>query len=195
MPKKSRKAPVKYVPHARYGSTPQSSGVKIPEAEIRKGFWRLRREIIFPETVLVAETQRQNFAVFPRKYYVDVLKSCNNCRRAFIFFAREQKYWFETLYFFVDADCVLCPDCRRKTRTIQRRLRRYSDLFAKKDTTHKELMFLVDDASFLLRHGVLKNLNNIGSVKNRAKKEIPEYDGIAALAEAIDIVRQAQSAA
>ena len=72
-------------------------------------------------------------------------RSRNTCHRPFIFFAKEQRYWFETLRFLVDADCVHCPDCRRESRTVQRRLRRYSDLFAKNEPTRKELMFLVDD--------------------------------------------------
>ena len=178
--------------HPRYGSAPCPSGVKIPEEELRRGFWRLHGDTIFLETALIAQTEKQNFAVFPRKYYVDVLRSCRTCHRPFIFFAKEQRYWFETLRFFVDADCVHCPDCRHESRAVQRRLRRYSDLFAKNGTTRKELMFLVDDAIYLLGHGVLKNLSNIGSVKNRALKEIPEYVGVAALIEAIDAAKIAQ---
>jgi hypothetical protein len=196
MSRKSSKSPTssgQYVPHPRYGTSPSPSGVRIPEAELRCGFWRLRGDTIFPETALIAQTEKQNFAVFPRKYYVDVLRSCRACHRPFIFFAREQRYWFETLRFFVDADCVQCPDCRRESRVVQRRLRRYSDLFAKKETTGKELMFLVDDAAYLLTHGVLKNLGNVGSVKNRAMKAIAEYPGIAVLAEAIKAAKKVQS--
>jgi hypothetical protein len=183
------------VPHPRYGSAPRPSGVRISESELRDGFWRLHGDTLFPETALIAETNKQNFSICPREYYVDVLRSCRTCHRQFIFFAKEQRYWFETLRFFVDADCVHCPDCRRESRTVQRRLRRYSDLFAKNEPTRKELMFLVDDGTYLLAHGVLKNLSNLGSVKNRAMKDIPEYPGIACLAEAIKAARYAQSEA
>jgi hypothetical protein len=165
------------------------------ENALRGGHWRLHGDALFPETALIAETEKQNYALYPRKYYVDVLRSCRTCHRPFIFFAKEQRYWFETLRFFVDADCVYCPDCRRKSRTVQRRLRRYSDLFAKKEPTRKELMFLIDDGIYLLAHGVLKNLSNLGSLKNRAMRDIPEYPGIASLAEAIKAARQAQSEA
>jgi hypothetical protein len=192
----SRKSPTssgQYVSHPRYGSSPLRSGTKIAEHELRRGFWRLRDDTLFPETALVANTVEQNYAVYPRKYYVDVLHSCRTCHRPFIFFAKEQHYWFETLRFFVDADCVHCPDCRRKSRAVQRRLRRYSDLFAKSEATDKELMFLVDDAIYLLEHGVLKNLSNLGSVKNRAMKAISHYPGIALLAEAIETARRARS--
>lgn len=169
--------------------------MRISETDLRRGFWRLRSDTLFSETALLAATDKQNFAIYPRKYYVDVLRSCRTCHRPFIFFAKEQRYWFETLHFFVDADCVHCPDCRRESRTVQRRLRRYSDIFAKSEPTRKELMFLVDDGTYLLAHGVLKNLSNLGSVKNRALKDIPEYAGIACLEAAIKAARLAHSAA
>lgn len=180
------------MPHPRYGSSPRPSGAKIPEDDLRRGYWRLSGETLFPETALIANIDNQNFSIYPRQYYVDVLRSCRTCHRPFIFFASEQRYWFETLRFYVDADCVYCPDCRRVSRTVQRRLRRYSDLFAKSEPTRKELMFLVDDGTYLLAQGVLKNLSNLGLLKNRAMKHIAEYPGVASLADAIKAVRDAQ---
>ena len=56
-------------------------------------------------------------------------------------------------------------------------------------------MFLVDDAVCLLERGVLKNLSNVGSVKNRALKAIPEYPGLQVLSAALKAARQAASAA
>lgn len=147
-------------------------------------------ETIFPETVLPANPERQNYALYPRTYYVDVARTCRTCHRPFLFFAREQRYWFETLGLFVDADCVLCPACRRQSRAIQRRLRRYSDLYAKPAPSRKELMFLVDDAIYLVEHGVLRNLDNVGALKNRAAKAIAEYPGVAALSAVLKAARQ-----
>jgi hypothetical protein len=192
MSPKSPASSGQYVPHPRYGDSSRPSEIKVPESDIRSGFWRLRGDTIFPESVLLAQTEKQNFAIYPRKYYVDVLRCCLTCHRPFIFFAREQRYWFETLRFFVDADCVYCPECRRESRVVQRRLRRYSDLFAKNERTRKELMFLVDDTAYLLARGVLRNLNNAGLVKNRALKDIPEYPGVAVLVEAIKAEKTAQ---
>lgn len=191
--KKSKKLPASLVPHPRYGDVPRPSGVKVPEDDIRRGFWRLGSDTIYPETVLLADTNKQNYAVFPREYYVDALRTCRVCHRPFIFFALEQRYWFETLRFFVDADCVLCPACRRESRAIQRRLRRYSDLFARADASRKELMFMVDDAIYLLERGVLKNLSSVGAAKNRALKTIPEYPPVTALADAIKAAKLTQA--
>lgn len=182
------------VPHPRYGSSPRPSGLKVPEDELRRGFWRLGIDAIFPETAILANTEMQNYSFFPRKYYVDAMRTCRTCQRPFIFSAREQRYWFETLRFYVDADCVHCSECRRASRVLQRRLRRYSDVFAKPRPSRKELMFLVDDAVYLLERAVLKNLSNLGAVKNRALKAIPEYPGVVLLAQAIQAAKKAQAA-
>lgn len=193
MGKRTNKTRPNLVPHPRYGSAPRPSGITIPEAEIRNGYWRLGHDEIYPETVLLADTSRQDFSIYPRRYYVDTLRRCRKCGRDFLFFAREQKYWFETLRFNVDADCVLCPECRRQTQTVRRRLRRYSDLRRKPDITRKELMHLVDDAAFLLTHGVLHDLNVLGQIKNRALREIAEYPGVQQLAQLLEQARAAEA--
>lgn len=185
----------KFVEHPRYGSVPHASGVVVSEEKIREGFWSLRSETMFPESVLVARPEEQNYSVFPRQYYVDVLRECRTCGRSFIFFAKEQRYWFETLKFFVDADCVHCPDCRRESRAVQRRVRRYSDLMKKKSRTQDELEVLVDDATYLFANGALRNVTTLGALKNEAQKAIPGYSGTVALAEALRSTRSANGAA
>ncbi len=114
MGKRTNKTRPKLVPHPRYGSAPRPSGITVPEAEIRNGFWR-------------------------------------------------------------------------------RRLRRYSDLRSKADLTRKELMTLVDDAAFLLMHDVLRDLNPLGQIKNRALREIAEYPGVQQLAELLAKARAAEA--
>jgi hypothetical protein len=193
MGKRTNKTRPELVPHPRYGSAPRPSGISVAEAEIRNGFWGLRHDEIYPETVLVADTSRQSYCIYPRRYYVDILRHCRQCGRDFLFFALEQKYWFETLQFYVDADCVYCPECRRQTQTLRRCLRRYSDLRRKADLTRKELMTLVDDAAFLLTRGVLRDINTLGRIKNRALREIAEYPGVQQLAELLAKTRAAEA--
>jgi hypothetical protein len=182
-PRLYRDLPADIVRHRRYGSAPRPSGLRVPEEEIRKSFWRYRGERLFPETAIAADVSKQPLSIGPRFYYVDMLRECRSCHRPFIFFALEQRYWYETLGFVIDADCVLCPDCRRESQALRRRTRRYSDLVRKQDLTPKELQFLVDDAAFLFTKGVLKNTNPLGHLKNRALKMIPDYPGVQALAQ------------
>ncbi len=45
-----------------------------------------------------------------------MLAVCRTCARTFLFFAREQQYWYEDLHFYIDTDCVHCPTCRGSRR-------------------------------------------------------------------------------
>src|SRR5262249_36698600 len=89
------------------------------------------------------------------------------------------------LCFFIDADCVHCAECRREFRANRRRLSRYSILQSKPSLTFAELESLVDDASYLFARGLLRNLSNLGRLKNQALRMIPEYPGTAILRESI----------
>lgn len=177
------------VHHPRYGAVPSTSGLSVPKDELLHGHWSYQRDTIYSQSVLVADVSKQNYATFPRRYYVDVLRNCRTCNRRFIFFAREQKHWFETLRFYTDADCVHCTDCRRENQTVRRRLRRYSDLMAKATKTQKDFTALVDDATYLVRRGVLRRLDRLGHLKNEASKLIPEYPGTRQLAELLKRTR------
>jgi Probable zinc-ribbon domain len=183
--------PADLVPHPRYGSAPHVSGLTFSEGLIRAGFWRHQREQLFVHSVLVADATKQNYSVFPCEFYVDVLRTCRNCSRPFIFFALEQRHWYETLRFSIDADCVLCSPCRRDARSVRRRLRRYSDLRQKPLRSDRELMFLVDDGAYLIARGVLRNLSTLGQLKNEALKRIPEFRGTSKLVEALTHARAA----
>ena len=173
------------VPHPRYGSLPIASGVNVPEDEIRCGFWGLGEVTIFPETVLIAEPSKQNYAIYPRRYYVDMLRDCRKCGRPFLFFAQEQKYWFEELQFYVDADCVNCSECRARQHDAKMQLARFSAAMKATDLNRKDLMTLIDDAADLLQAGVVSNLSKLGALKNRALRECGEYPGTSRLTQAL----------
>ncbi len=168
------------VPHPRYGGKrerQQRTGLNIAEQVIKQSYWRYGSADIFPQTALRANLNVQRYAVFPRPYYVDILKTCVECGRAFIFYAREQRYWYETLGFYVDVDCVRCVECRRKRHAAKRHMERYAELQSRKSLTCKEMRFLVDDCIFLFQQGKLKNRSHLGQIKNLALKQIPDYSG------------------
>ena len=189
---KSKRSPSNnIVPHPRFGSESLNSGVQgISREAILRSYWGYGTEQIFPESVLMADANKQNYSVFPRQCYVDMLKTCRSCARPFIFFAAEQKHWFEVLGFYVDADCVHCPECRQNRRAAKREVQRYSQLVQIAEPTNLELQELVNIAGHLFAQGTLKNLARLGQLKNRASQHIPDYAGTAALAHAL---QQAQA--
>jgi hypothetical protein len=53
----------------------------------------------------------------PRYFYVDAERRCVQCREPFVFGAREQKHWYETLGFNFASVAIRCPGCRRRRRS------------------------------------------------------------------------------
>lgn len=73
-----------------------------------------------PRGAVRADVHRQNLELFhsvPKYFYVNESKTCVQCGRDFVFDAHEQKYWYETLKFYITARAVRCRDCRRRRRT------------------------------------------------------------------------------
>lgn len=169
--------PDNLAPHVRYGSRPIASGQSVPEATIRFGHWSLSNAVIFPESVVAADIERQNYALYPRRYYVDMLSICRSCGRPFLFFALEQQHWYEELGFYVDANCVTCQPCRHKVHAQQDQLKRFSQAIRDEELSRGELMTLVDDAADLLIAGVLRDRVRLGALKNRALRECAEHPG------------------
>ncbi|MGE8492563.1 MULTISPECIES: zinc-ribbon domain containing protein [Comamonas] len=186
MKKKKHSQSTDFVPHPRYGSAPMPSHVQgVSEEAILQCHWSYKSEEIFPESVLMADTSKQNFSIFPRECYVDMRKTCRSCKRPFIFFAAEQRHWFEVLQFYVDADCVHCPECRVQRMAAKRAFQRYSALTLLAKPTPDELQQLVDASLTLHAQGTLKSRDRLGQLKNAALRLIPDYPGTLALVEAL----------
>lgn len=164
MPKKRKTTSKQYVNHPRYGDRPILSGTQYSSEEVLHAHWQYKIESCFPETAIKADTSKQNYATYPIKLYVDIEKKCIQCDRWFIFFAQEQKYWFETLKFYVDADCVKCIDCRKKEQSIKRLMLDYETLVKNKNRTAKETSNLKNIALELFQLGYITNKHKIDSI-------------------------------
>ena len=52
----------------------------------------------------------------PHYFYVNEQRRCVQCGEEFIFSAKEQKFWYETLKFNFHSQATRCLDCRKKKR-------------------------------------------------------------------------------
>ena len=181
------------VPHPRFAPRADHARIPIAEAEIRRGFWRLRRAVIFPESVIVANVMRQHYAIYPRRYYVDVLENCRECGLPFLFFAREQKFWYEELGFHVEACATLCSACRQRAHARRALLARYAEAVREAKPSGEALLSLVDIVAGLAEAGVLKRVERLGALKNRALRqcgENPRIERLAAVAARLRVAQQ-----
>ncbi len=114
--------------HPRFGNKPIPSGFKYSRDKLDSAHWRYSTLTYFPETAIPADIEKQSFSIYPRSLYVDIEENCEVCKRPFKFFAKEQKYWFETLGFRIDAHCTRCVDCREQDHEIKAMQREYQSL-------------------------------------------------------------------
>ena len=94
--------------------------------------------------------------------------------RNFIFFALEQKHWFEELGFYVDADCVRCTECRANENEVKHRFQRYSNTIGIQDHTNESLEILLSDAVFLWERHLIQNENTIRRLRNLGNRMLSE---------------------
>jgi hypothetical protein len=145
-----------YVDHPRYGRSPRYTGANpgylSPEVslhwnstsyrEIAERYRALTGQTSrfdkwlydptavkrIPGTAITANLARQTAATVPVTHYFDLERKCQDCGTPFIFFAEEQKYWYEELGFGLDSDCVRCVVCRKQQQAITRLIKRYEEL-------------------------------------------------------------------
>ncbi|EIC19410.1 zinc-ribbon domain containing protein [Thiorhodovibrio frisius] len=162
---KRRKQPNRlYVDHPRFGNEPILSGYQYSKEEIERAHWRYSSLEYFPETAIPANMDRQEYSIYPRSLYVDIVEHCEECHRAFIFFAKEQQYWFETLGFWIDAHCTRCCDCRRKDHEIKGMQRKYEALVSNSDRSEAESRELKQVALELYQLGYIHNIEKINRI-------------------------------
>lgn len=95
----------------------KSKGWSIEKATAGKLQWACH-SCLKKAKAIAAEPWVQRFCDHcPYFAYFDVKLRCENCQSAFVFSAKEQQYWYETLKFWVQSRPKQCLDCRRVRRT------------------------------------------------------------------------------
>jgi len=153
-----------YVPHPRFGNKPMNNAGVHSDEKVKQSYWQYSYEKFFRQSAIVADISKQNHSGYPRKLYVDIEKRCITCSRDFIFFAKEQQYWYEVLGFYIDLDCIKCIECRKAEHKIKEKALRYEELIKKKNRTNRELKDLKYVAYDLYEIGYLKNKSKLAQI-------------------------------
>jgi hypothetical protein len=136
-----------FVRHPRYGQRPRITGLN-PESDYATGkvflHWHSPVECRIPNTAIPADLSRQLPATIPVTHYFDLKRQCRDCKKPFIFFAEEQKYWYEELGFPLESDCVRCTNCRKKQQGLERKRERYEELFHASERTIDQDLEMAD---------------------------------------------------
>ncbi len=176
-----------FVEHPRFGRCPRITGLN-PEAVYGGDtflHWHSPRECRIPNTAIRADLSRQTPATVAVTHYFDVKRQCRDCGRPFIFFAQEQKHWYEVLGFGLDSDCVRCIECRKIEQGIARLQERYAELFHIVGRTTEENLEMAECSLSLIETNVFNRrqservrmlLNQIGP--DHVKKIVRRRDAI-----------------
>jgi hypothetical protein len=122
-------------------------GKKWPHGSPSKDAKMIRR---IPNTAIMADISRQTPATVAITHYFDLERECVDCHRPFIFFAEEQKHWYEELGFGLDSDCVRCCDCRKHEQGIARQREIYESLFHVPEKSTDQLLQMAAAALTLI---------------------------------------------
>lgn len=144
-----------YVEHPRYGRRPFLTGLN-PETVFGGDtflHWHAKPGVRVPNTAIEADLSRQTPATIPVTHYYDEKRVCRDCGRMFLFFATEQKYWYEELGFGLVSDCVRCFPCRRQQHGLARKRERYEELFHVTEPSVEESLELADCSLSLVEAG------------------------------------------
>ncbi len=107
-----------------------------------------------PNTAIVADLARQMPATVAVTHYFDLARTCHDCRRPFIFFAAEQKHWYEELGLGLESDCVRCVECRKRQQGIARDRETYETLFHVPDRSSEQSLEMAEACLRLTESGV-----------------------------------------
>lgn len=164
-----------YVEHPQYGRGPGYTGLNpMPYEDVVTLHWHSIKRI--PNTAIAADLARQSAATAPITHYFDVERVCRDCRRPFIFFAEEQRHWYEDLRRPIGSDGVRCMPCRDRKRSISLTQQRYDELFHIRNRTPDEDLALADCCLLLIEYSVFsrKQLQRVRTILDQLQADASE---------------------
>lgn len=146
-----------YVEHPRFGRGPRYTE-RVPKASLIVEFFnrlwfKFQKEI--PGTGIVADPSKQTTSSVWKPYYFDRKAVCMACKRPFLFFAEEQRFWYEELGFNLAVQCARCVECRKKVQLVRKAQQRYEKLITQIGRSPIDQMELIECYLVLIEEGVM----------------------------------------
>ncbi len=157
---KAKKAPAIDRPalaeHPRFGTAPRLTGLDPVNTADGSVFlhWHSPTGVRVPNTAVAADLAHQAPATVAVTHYFDSRRVCRVCRAPFLFFADEQKYWYERLGFPLEADCLECVACRKDLQRLRVARKTYERLLGSPSRSADETLALVECAVVLVESSV-----------------------------------------
>ena len=132
-------------------------------------------EPFLPKGAVRGDVRKQEFCPMcwvPKYFYTDCTKTCVQCDESFVFAAKEQKFWYETLKFNFSSVAIRCHRCR-KTRRSEKALRaEIAEAKAGLARDPGDLMYLINVAAALVRYHQKTGQGNLDEAVAAARKAL-----------------------
>jgi hypothetical protein len=181
-----------FVEHPRYGKGPRFTGLDVTDSPDGSVYchWHSPVSVRVPGTAVVANVTRQRPAMLHVTHYFDAKRICRKCEQPFLFFADEQKYWYEDLAFPLEADCLECAPCRKDDQRLGLARRKYEALLRETARSEGDTLELVACGVLLLESSVF-SVKVVPKLRGFLKPLLvdaqgPSYDRAQALLSRID---------
>lgn len=145
-----------FVEHPRFGKGPRLTGLDPVNAPDGSVFlhWHSGPGVRIPGTAVVAHLPSQSPATISVTHYFDAKRVCRACGQRFLFFAQEQKHWYEDLKFPLEADCLDCLPCRKQEQQLQVAQRRYGAMLSDTARSEADTLALIECGLLLVEAAV-----------------------------------------
>ncbi|MBA3237056.1 MAG: zinc-ribbon domain containing protein [Parachlamydiaceae bacterium] len=172
------------LPHPLYGEIPAAQGMYTTKHGnvISSGFYYPDPNYVpsLPPGAIRGNVGLQEFCPihhFPKYFYVDEEVECVQCRDKFVFFAGEQKFWYESLKFNFHSHAINCQACRKQNRSQKKIIKQLQKAYEIYEANLKDPVAMLALAQAIcLQYEITKkgNLNLAISLARKAQKCAPE---------------------
>lgn len=145
-----------FAAHPRFGKAPRPTGLDPVDKHDGSVFlhWHSGLGVRVPGTAIIANTSEQCSATVHVTHYFDTRRVCRTCGCHFLFFAAEQRHWYEVLKFPLEADCLECVPCRKAERKLRALQQRYAALLSNTERPEAETIELIECGVLLVEAAI-----------------------------------------
>lgn len=146
-----------YLEHPRYGRGPRITGLNPSDQPYNSHIflhWHSPESSRIPNTAVKADVAKQAPATFHITHYFDTKRICRKCGAHFIFFAQEQRYWYEELGFPLESDLIDCINCRKHEHKLKEARQEYERLINNDGRSEQETQQMIEHALFLIEENI-----------------------------------------
>lgn len=116
---------------------------------------------------------------FPKYFYLDEQRTCVQCGRSFVFYAKEQRFWYEVLHFNFGSTAIRCLDCRKRQRTEHSLREQIATVLKGLETRRDDPDLCLDLARATVQYREMTGEGNLDRAIAAARKASSQWRGAA----------------